>query len=128
MEEHYEYEIDRHFGPTPALTEQQKAPVKQLDLFGNAIPVVETRVKPAPVYEPPIAPLPIDRDVLSKTMDRNTPMPFGKHKGTPMEQVPYGYLIELYANNSCTGSLLTYVEDLCDAVRKNGGIMLPWMQ
>lgn len=38
-------------------------------------------------------------------------MPYGKHKGVEMQEVPASYLIWLYENDKCSDSVKEYVED-----------------
>ena len=40
-----------------------------------------------------------------------SPMPFGKHKGTQMANVPASYLIWLYDNDKCSVEVREYIED-----------------
>ena len=40
----------------------------------------------------------------------NSPMPFGKHKGTAMANVPSGYLLWLVENAKCSDEVRQYVE------------------
>lgn len=51
----------------------------------------------------------------------NTPMPFGKHKGKAMVNVPAVYLIWLF-NNSCTHTgVKQYIIDNLAALEKEAG-------
>ena len=51
-----------------------------------------------------------------------SPMPFGKHKGTTMANVPAKYLQwakeKLYPNNPAAKDVLKYVMDNWDAIKK----------
>ena len=44
-------------------------------------------------------------------------MPFGKHKGVPMVEVPAGYLIYLYDNNYCKGEVQAYILENLNVLR-----------
>ena len=44
-------------------------------------------------------------------MNDNSPIPFGKHKGTKLANIPAYYLIWLYENNKCFGELKAYIKD-----------------
>ena len=46
-----------------------------------------------------------------------SPMPYGKHKGTAMANVPSQYLLWLYENQKCTPEVREYVTDNLDALR-----------
>lgn len=52
----------------------------------------------------------------------NSLMPFGKHKGTPLIDVPDDYFLWLYTNNIKEGTLKDYIESHFDIkmLRKNG--------
>jgi len=54
---------------------------------------------------------------MAKLTD-NMPMPFGKHKGEAMANVPASYLIFLYDNNLPDGNVKAYIEENMDALRK----------
>jgi len=45
-------------------------------------------------------------------------MPWGKHKGEEMINVPASYLLWLYDNEKCSGSVLDYIKDNLEALRK----------
>ncbi len=49
-------------------------------------------------------------------MDDTTLMPFGKHKGTRMIDVPPQDLLWIYEQDWCKGSLRAYIEDNLDAL------------
>ncbi len=49
-------------------------------------------------------------------MDDKSPMPFGKHKGEALEDVPASYLIWLYDNEKCHGKLKEYIKDNLDVL------------
>lgn len=40
-----------------------------------------------------------------------SPMPFGKHKGEKMVNVPADYLLWLHENNKCSAEVKEYIED-----------------
>ena len=44
-------------------------------------------------------------------------MPFGKHKGEKMANVPADYLMWLYDNNKCYGNVKKYIEDNLDVLK-----------
>ena len=45
-------------------------------------------------------------------------MPFGKYKGDKMINVPASYLLWLYDNNKCYGTIKEYIVDNLDVLRK----------
>ena len=45
-------------------------------------------------------------------------MPFGKHKGVAMANVPAQYLIWLYENDKCNSEVKEYIEDNMDILKK----------
>jgi uncharacterized protein (DUF3820 family) len=51
-------------------------------------------------------------------LNDNSSMPFGKHKGDRLINVPASYLLWLYENNKCSGELKQYIEDNLDAIKK----------
>lgn len=44
-------------------------------------------------------------------------MPFGKHKGKPLRDVPDGYLLQLYDAKKLSGQLKEYVENRIPVLR-----------
>lgn len=53
------------------------------------------------------------------TFDDNSLMPFGKHKGEKLANVPAPYLIWLYENTLyATHPLAKYIEDNMDALKQ----------
>lgn len=46
----------------------------------------------------------------------NALMPYGKHKGTRMEEVPASYLLWLYDNDKCSNDVKKYIEDNMDVL------------
>lgn len=46
----------------------------------------------------------------------NSLMPYGKHKGEKMANVPASYLIWLYDNNRCSGSVKEYIKENYDSL------------
>lgn len=44
-------------------------------------------------------------------MDDESIMPYGKHKGEQMIDVPDDYLIWLYKNDKCSGQVRAYIKD-----------------
>lgn len=51
------------------------------------------------------------------TLTDKSPMPFGKHKGVEMANVPADYLLWLYENNKCTDEVKEYIEDNMDVLK-----------
>jgi len=45
-------------------------------------------------------------------------MPFGKHKGAKMEDVPAQYLLWLYNQNPSHAGVVAYIEDAFTALQK----------
>lgn len=45
-------------------------------------------------------------------------MPWGKYKGYQMINVPAKYLLYMYENNKCYGSVKDYIEDNLDFIKK----------
>jgi uncharacterized protein (DUF3820 family) len=52
----------------------------------------------------------------SKSFNDQTPMPWGKYKGTALANVPAEYLIWLYDNNKAYGKLLFYIHRNMDVL------------
>jgi uncharacterized protein (DUF3820 family) len=50
-------------------------------------------------------------------MDDDSLMPFGKHKGKKMANVPGEYLLYIYENNMCYGELYQYIKDNLDVIK-----------
>jgi uncharacterized protein (DUF3820 family) len=46
------------------------------------------------------------------------PMPFGKHKGKKMANIPADYLLHLLDNYMCYGSVKAYIQENEDVLRK----------
>lgn len=44
-------------------------------------------------------------------------MPWGKHKGTQMINVPANYLLWLYENNKCSGEVKEYIENMMEVLK-----------
>ena len=44
-------------------------------------------------------------------------MPWGKHQGKEMANVPADYLLWLYDNNKCSGDVKAYIEDNIDVLK-----------
>ena len=53
----------------------------------------------------------------SKSFTDETPMPWGKYKGTALANVPADYLIWLYDNNKAYGKLAYYIHRNLDVLR-----------
>ena len=45
-------------------------------------------------------------------------MPYGKYIGVEMANVPANYLLWLYDNDKCSGSVKEYIEDNIDILKK----------
>jgi len=52
------------------------------------------------------------------TISDRTIMPFGKHKGEKLANVPASYLLYLLDNGKCYGALKQYIEDNRDVLEK----------
>jgi uncharacterized protein (DUF3820 family) len=52
------------------------------------------------------------------TLTDNSPMPFGKHKGEKMANVPAAYLMWLYDENKCNREVREYIEDNLDVLKE----------
>ena len=46
-------------------------------------------------------------------------MPFGKHKGEKLANVPSSYLLWLFEEGKCLGELRTYIADNMDAIKSD---------
>lgn len=44
-------------------------------------------------------------------LNDNSPMPWGKYKGTDMEDVPASYLLWLWNEGKCSGNVKEYIKD-----------------
>lgn len=55
-------------------------------------------------------------------LDDNSLMPWGKHKGEKLANVPDKYLLWLYKEKKATGDVLDYIEDNMDVIKMNLGI------
>lgn len=53
-----------------------------------------------------------------KELTDNDLMPFGKYKGDKMINVPASYLLWLYENDKCNGTVKKYIEDNLDAIKQ----------
>ena len=53
------------------------------------------------------------KDILTD----NSLMPFGKHEGVRMADVPTEYLIWLYENKKCTPSVTQYIESNMETIK-----------
>jgi uncharacterized protein (DUF3820 family) len=53
----------------------------------------------------------------SKSFTDDTPMPWGKYKGTALANVPADYLIWLYENQKAFGKLAYYIHRNMDVLR-----------
>lgn len=53
------------------------------------------------------------------TLLEETRMPFGKHKGKMMKELPDDYIYYLYSEVNCYGHVKQYVDENIDAVIKN---------
>ena len=52
-------------------------------------------------------------------MDDNSIMPFGKHKGIPLKDVPDDYLYWLHGAGTSNNELAEYLEDNIDSIKQN---------
>ena len=52
---------------------------------------------------------------MKKLTDKDL-MPWGKHKGTSMANVPADYLLWLYENDKCSGDVKAYIIDNLDVI------------
>ena len=50
-------------------------------------------------------------------MNDESLMPFGKHKGEKMADVPANYLLWIYENNKCSGAVKSYIEENLDVIK-----------
>lgn len=50
-------------------------------------------------------------------MTDNSLMPYGKHKGQKMANVPPDYLIWLFENNKCTPGVAKYIAENLDVLK-----------
>lgn len=50
-------------------------------------------------------------------MTDNSIMPFGKHQGEKLANVPAKYLLWLYKENKCYGELKKYIEENMDVLK-----------
>lgn len=48
----------------------------------------------------------------------DTPMPWGKYKGTPMEDVPASYLLWLYDVGTKDNDIMHYIRENLDVLQK----------
>jgi len=46
-----------------------------------------------------------------------SPMPYGRHKGVEMANVPASYLMWLYENDKCTDEVRDYIEDNFEVIQ-----------
>ena len=46
-------------------------------------------------------------------------MPYGKHKGKKMKDVPDDYLLYIYENQQCSEAVRLYISENMDAIQKN---------
>ena len=51
--------------------------------------------------------------------DDNQIMPFGKYKGVKMADIPDSYLLWLYENDKCYGTIKQYIKDNLEAIKVN---------
>lgn len=55
---------------------------------------------------------------MPRELTDNSEMPFGKYAGEKMANIPAQYLLWMYDNNRCTGSVLVYITANLDVLRK----------
>lgn len=53
-----------------------------------------------------------------KKLTDDSLMPYGKHKGVKMANVPADYLLWLFDNNKSTGEVTVYIHDNMDTLKK----------
>lgn len=51
-------------------------------------------------------------------LDDASPMPYGKHKGRPMEDIPADYLLWLVDNSRASPKVEEYVKENLDVLQK----------
>lgn len=54
---------------------------------------------------------------MDDKLNDNSPMPWGKHKGTKMANVPAHYLIWAYEQNKCCQKVRQYVRENWDELK-----------
>lgn len=54
---------------------------------------------------------------MSQSFNDETPMPWGKHKGVKLANVPADYLIWIYENSKAHGKLAFYIKRNWDALK-----------
>jgi uncharacterized protein (DUF3820 family) len=59
----------------------------------------------------------VGKEKIMALTDNDT-MPWGKHAGTKMANVPAKYLLWLYENNKCYGEVKTYIQDNLEVIKK----------
>ena len=57
-------------------------------------------------------------DSIVEVLDDLSPMPFGKHKGTPMQDVPASYLHWLWCEGCNNPQLKSYIERNLSSLKK----------
>ncbi len=57
---------------------------------------------------------------MNKLTD-NDPMPYGKHKGEKLANVPAQYLLWLYTNDKATPEVKQYIEDNKEELKQECG-------
>jgi uncharacterized protein (DUF3820 family) len=55
---------------------------------------------------------------MSAAFTDETPMPWGKHKGVALANVPADYLIWIYENSKAHGKLAWYIKKNWDVLKK----------
>lgn len=58
-----------------------------------------------------------EQTLFNMTLNDDSPMPWGTHKGETMENVPCDYLLWLFENGKCTGNVKVYIEDNMDVLK-----------
>jgi uncharacterized protein (DUF3820 family) len=59
----------------------------------------------------------MEKGGLKMKLNDDSPMPFGKHKGEKMANVPAEYLLWLYENNNCTYEVKKYIDQNMDVLK-----------
>ncbi len=54
---------------------------------------------------------------MAKITD-DTPMPWGKHKGVKMANVPASYLLWCFENNKCSPEVAKYINENMDVIKQ----------
>ena len=58
---------------------------------------------------------------MSTELTDESSMPWGKHQGVPMADVPADYLIWLWDNNKCSGAVKAYIKENLEVLKQEVG-------